>query len=215
MKKRTMKMRKIAGLSRRLAALMMIVVFALSGTALTGCGSDNKTAQNTSGDAKQYDGKLEFDHTMELKYAKLFKVDYYKGGYKMLTITNRDEDTAIVDKETKLLIVPDGMSTPSVDSNVIVLKAPVTNMLVSSTPVTSLMNASNCLSNISQVTYNKDEWYIDDVKKAFDNNKLTYIGNYKEPDYELIVAGAPSIAVYSTMLSSVPEVAAKLKEIRC
>lgn len=74
MKKRTMKMRKIAGLSRRLAALMMIVVFALSGTALTGCGSDNKTAQNTSGDAKQYDGKLEFDHTMELKYAKLFKV---------------------------------------------------------------------------------------------------------------------------------------------
>lgn len=213
MKKRTMKMRKIAGLSRRLAALMMIVVFALSGTALTGCGSDNKTAQNTSGDAKQYDGKLEFDHTMELKYAKLFKVDYYKGGYKMLTITNRDEDTAIVDKETKLLIVPDGMSTPSVDSNVIVLKAPVTNMLVSSTPVTSLMNASNCLSNISQVTYNKDEWYIDDVKKAFDNNKLTYIGNYKEPDYELIVAGAPSIAVYSTMLSSVPEVAAKLKEL--
>ena len=213
MKKRTMKMRKIAGLSRRLAAVMMIVVFALSGTALTGCGSDNKTAQNTSGDAKQYDGKLEFDHTMELKYAKLFKVDYYKGGYKMLTITNRDEDTAIVDKETKLLIVPDGMSTPSVDSNVIVLKAPVTNMLVSSTPVTSLMNASNCLSNISQVTYNKDEWYIDDVKKAFDNNKLTYIGNYKEPDYELIVAGAPSIAVYSTMLSSVPEVAAKLKEL--
>ena len=104
-------------------------------------------------------------------------------------------------------------STPSVDSNVIVLKAPVTNMLVSSTPVTSLMNASNCLSNISQVTYNKDEWYIDDVKKAFDNNKLTYIGNYKEPDYELIVAGAPSIAVYSTMLSSVPEVAAKLKEL--
>ena len=48
---------------------------------------------------------------------------------------------------------------------------------------------------------------------AFDNNKLTYIGNYKEPDYELIVAGAPSIAVYSTMLSSVPEVAAKLKEL--
>lgn len=50
-------------------------------------------------------------------------------------------------------------------------------------------------------------------KEAFDNNKLTYMVIIKEPDYELIVAGAPSIAVYSTMLSSVPEVAAKLKEL--
>ena len=38
------------------------------------------------------------------------------------------------------------MSAPSgVDSDTVILKAPVTNMLVSSTPVTSLMNASNCL----------------------------------------------------------------------
>lgn len=210
---RTINKRKVTEVTKRLFTIMMIVILAVSGTALTGCGNTNTTSNETS-DANQYDGKLEFDHTMELKYAKLFKVDYYKGGYKMLTVTNRDEDTSVVDKETKILLVPDGMSTPAdIDSNVMVLKAPVTNMLVSSTPVTSLMNASGCLSNISLVNYDRDEWYIDEVKQAFDDNKLTYVGKYQDPDYELIVAGAPNLVIYSTMLSSVPEVAAKLKEL--
>ena len=75
------------------------------------------------------------------------------------------------------------------------------------------MNASNCLSNISQVTYDKDSWYIDGVKKAFDDGKLTYVGDYKAPDYETIIAGAPTLAIYSTMLTSKPDVAEKFKEL--
>lgn len=51
-----------------------------------------------------YDGELVYDHSMELQYAKLFSVDYYKGGYKLITITNRDEDTAIVSKQSKLYL---------------------------------------------------------------------------------------------------------------
>ena len=75
------------------------------------------------------------------------------------------------------------------------------------------MNASNCLDNISQVTYDKKSWYIDAVKKAFDDGKLTYVGDYKAPDYETIIAGAPTLAIFSTMLTSVPDVAEKLKEL--
>jgi iron complex transport system substrate-binding protein len=172
----------------------------------------NTTSQTNS--ESSYDGQLVFDHAMELQYAKLFSVEYYKGGYKLLTITNRDEDTAIVAKQSKILLVPEGMSTPSgLDADTLVLKTPVTNLLVSSTPVTSLMNASNCLSNISQVTYDKDSWYIDGVKKAFDDGKLTYVGDYKAPDYETIIAGAPTLAIYSTMLTSKPDVAEKFKEL--
>ena len=76
---RTINKRKVTEVTKRLFTIMMIVILAVSGTALTGCGNTNTTSNETS-DANQYDGKLEFDHTMELKYAKLFKVDYYKGG---------------------------------------------------------------------------------------------------------------------------------------
>jgi len=193
---------------KRFLSLLLTIVMLVSTLAMSGCGTQNQSANGN------YDGELVYDHSMELQYAKLFSVDYYKGGYKLITITNRDEDTAIVSKQSKLLLVPDGMSAPSgVDSDTVILKTPVTNMLVSSTPVTSLMNASNCLDNISQVTYDKKSWYIDAVKKAFDDGKLTYVGDYKAPDYETIIAGAPTLAIFSTMLTSVPDVAEKLKEL--
>lgn len=199
-----MKMKK-----KRFLSLILMLVMLVSTLVMSGCGTEKK-----SGNEGNYDGELVYDHSMELQYAKLFSVDYYKGGYKLITITNRDEDTAIVSKQSKLLLVPDGMSAPSgVDSDTVILKTPVTNMLVSSTPVTSLMNASNCLDNISQVTYDKKSWYIDAVKKAFDDGKLTYVGDYKAPDYETIIAGAPTLAIFSTMLTSVPDVAEKLKEL--
>lgn len=146
-KERRMKMKK-----KRFLSLILMLVMLVSTLVMSGCGTEKK-----SGNEGNYDGELVYDHSMELQYAKLFSVDYYKGGYKLITITNRDEDTAIVSKQSKLLLVPDGMSAPSgVDSDTVILKTPVTNMLVSSTPVTSLMNASNCLDNISQVTYDKN-----------------------------------------------------------
>ena len=163
---------------KRFLALMLVFTLLAATFTMGGCGTGNTTSQTNS--ESSYDGQLVFDHAMELQYAKLFSVEYYKGGYKLLTITNRDEDTAIVAKQSKILLVPEGMSTPSgLDADTLVLKTPVTNLLVSSTPVTSLMNASNCLSNISQVTYDKDSWYIDGVKKAFDDGKLTYVGDSK------------------------------------
>ena len=135
---------------KRFLALLLVLVMLVSTLVMGGCGTGSG---NNADNGNNYDGQLVFDHSMELKYAKLFSVDYYKGGYKLLTITNRDEDTAIVSKQSKILLVPDGMSTPSgVDADTLVLKAPVTNMLVSSTPVTSLMNASNCLSFMIEET---------------------------------------------------------------
>ena len=95
---------------KRFLALLLVLVMLVSTLVMGGCGT---SSGNNADNGNNYDGQLVFDHSMELKYAKLFSVDYYKGGYKLLTITNRDEDTAIVSKQSKILLVPDGMSTPS------------------------------------------------------------------------------------------------------
>lgn len=198
---------------KRLLAVALVITLFTGVFAMTGCGAKNDTAAGNS-DGSEYDGQLVFDHSMELEYAKLFSVDYYKGGYKMITITNRDEDTEVVSKETKLIIVPEGMSTPQdLPENTTVLSGPVENMLVASTPVVSLMNASGCLDSIKMVTSDRSSWYMDEVVKAFDENKLTYVGDYKAPDYEYIVSAAPELCIYSTMLTSAPETAEKFKEL--
>ena len=83
---------------KRFLSLILMLVMLVSTLVMSGCGTEKK-----SGDEGNYDGELVYDHSMELQYAKLFSVDYYKGGYKLITITNRDEDTAIVSKQSKLL----------------------------------------------------------------------------------------------------------------
>ena len=176
-------------LSALLCALM--IVFCACGAAGSKTGPDPK-----------YDGKLEFDHKMELKYATQFSVDYYKGGYKIAKTSDG----------TTLMIVPEGMSVPAeAPADAIVLQQPVSNLLVSSTPVTSLINAIGALDSISLTTYDVDSWYIDTVKQALTGGKLKYIGSYKEPDYEMITASGTQFGIFSTMLTE--DVAAQLDQL--
>ncbi len=150
------------------------------------------TGTESAATEENYDGKLVFDHAMQLKYAKCFSVDYYKGGYKVAKLVDN----------TTMLIVPEGMSVPAEKpENAIVLQQPVNNILVSSTPVTSLINAIGALDAISLTTYDVDSWYIDDVKNALTSGKMTYIGDYKAPDYEKITAAGTTFSFFSTMLT--------------
>ena len=64
--------------------------------------SENPTVleQTESRDEKQVE--LVYESSMELKYAENFSVDYYVGGYKLLTVKDG----------TKLLVVPEGKAVP-------------------------------------------------------------------------------------------------------
>lgn len=167
---------------------------------------DNNTEdpKNETQDEKTlYDGKLVFDHSMELTYAKTFSVDYYKAGYKLIKVDGN---------EKQLLVVPEGMKVPAdLTANTVVLQQPINNLLISSTPTVSLINAIGALDRVTLTTYDVDSWYIDEVKAAMNAGKLAYVGNYKSPDYEMIVAQGTKFGVFSTMLTE--DVAEKLKEM--
>ena len=66
---------------KRLLAITLVITLFASIFALAGCGKQKEASNND-----EYNGKLVFDHSMDLKYAELFSVDYYKGGYKMITM---------------------------------------------------------------------------------------------------------------------------------
>lgn len=190
----------------KLRILSLLLAFVMLAAVLSACGKKkNETPATPTGSngennqtepTENYDGKLVLDHSMELKYAKFFSVDYYKGGYKIAKVQNTPEDYSV------MLIVPENMSIPKdAPKDAIVLQQPVTNILVSSTPVTSLINAIGALDAISLTTYDVDSWYIDEVKAAMNEKKLTYIGDYKTPDYEKITAQGTTFAFFSTMLT--------------
>ena len=52
--------------------------------------------------AKQDLAGLKYDHSLELQYADQFSVDYYEGGYALITIEG----------DGQFLLVPDGKEAP-------------------------------------------------------------------------------------------------------
>lgn len=207
-------------------AVVRLMLVALSAVLLAGCSAkeraeespqatvtpvvENNTVDNKEQVENKDSGKVEesaelvFDHSMELEYAKNFQVDYYVGGYKLITVSD----------DKQFLTVPEGAKIPGgVEEGVIVLQMPLTNLLISSTPTMSLINAIGGLDTVTMTTTERESWYIDEVCDKMDKGELTFIGSYKEPDYELLLASKPQFSVFSTMLSSVPEVAEKLEEL--
>ena len=114
----------------KLRFLSLLLAFLMLTAALSACGEKNEAgdaaadaqvnaeANNDAQPAEEnYDGKLVLDHSMELKYAKFFSVDYYKGGYKIAKVQNTPDDFSV------MLIVPEGMSVPEdAPENAIILK---------------------------------------------------------------------------------------------
>ena len=75
---------------------------------LYGCGSpssdskaDAMAGSESSEQTEQADG-LVYERSADLLYAKNFSIDYYKGGYKLLKITDG----------TKILLVPEDKEVP-------------------------------------------------------------------------------------------------------
>lgn len=150
------------------------------------------------------EGKLVFDHSMELEYAKSFGVDYYKGGYVMVKDGSGQE----------FLIVPEGKETPKIlPEGAVVLQAPLTNTCISNTPFTSLIDSVGALDRVSMVSTEIDGWYLDNVVQAMKDQRIQFSGAYKSLDYERIAAQKTPLVVMPRTASSMPEVINPLEEL--
>lgn len=144
------------------------------------------------------------ESSMPLQYARNFTLDYLEGGYTLITISDG----------SRFLTIPEGMEAPdNLDEDVTLLWLPLDNLLISSTSTISLIDAIGRLDAVGQTTTDADSWYIDAVREALSTGRMRYIGSYKEPDFEVLAAEQPPLAVFSTMLLSAPDVAEKLAEL--
>ena len=90
-----------------LLSLLFVACNAKNSSSNTAAPAAAVQAEEAPVQTENYDGKLVFDHSMNLKYARFFSVDYYKGGYKIAKVINTPDDIS------QMLIVPQGMSVPA------------------------------------------------------------------------------------------------------
>lgn len=165
-----------------------------SSSAGFGAGADAASAPDT---APVYEG------SMELQYAENFTVDYYEGGYVLLTTTM---DGA------RFFIVPENKETPQgLEEDIVVLERPVKDIYLVASSSMDMFSALNGLDAIAFSGQKEEGWYIEAAREAMHEGAILYAGKYNKPDYELLVAGHCALAIENMMISHSPEVVENLE----
>ena len=181
-----------------------VLIIGLAG--LCGCGSSSDT-KNTVGITKEAASNVgvlgESTGHLQLAYAKNFSIDYYDGGYKLLTIKDG----------TQILIVPKGKEAPdNLDESIIVLQQPVNNIYLVSSAVMDMFRELNAFDTIGFSAQKAENWYVEGAKAAMENGDILYAGKYSSPDYELLVSKKCSLAIENSMILHSPEVKEMLED---
>ena len=162
---------------------------------LTGCAGTN--TEQTQSDWVP-------ERSMELQFATQFQVDYYSGGYKLISLADG----------SKFLVVPEGCEVPaSAPKDAVPLYQPIENIYLAATSAMCLFDALNRLDAITLSGSRAESWYIDNARKAMEDGKILYAGKYSEPDYEMLLSHHCPLAVESMMIGHASDVKQKLEEL--
>ncbi len=170
---------------------------------LCSCGSPSSDSGVHAAVEPEPINELVYESSMELQYAENFSVDYYGGGYTLLTVKDG----------TRILVVPEGKSIPeNLEEGVVVMQRPIENLYLVASAVMDMFDALDALDSISLSGQKEENWYIESAKEAMANGEMVYAGKYNKPDYELIVSENCTLAIENRMISHSPEVIEMLED---
>ena len=180
-----------------------------------GAEKGQQTAAVGGNPAKTAAASLTYDHSMELSYAENFAVDYYEGGYKLLTTRLNGDRILIVPKHQQAPEDAEALVSPSAEGEpgkLIVLQEPVKNLYLVASSVMDMFAQLDSMDAISMCGLKEEDWYIPAAKQAMKDGTLLYAGKYSQPDYELLLSQNCSMAIENSMIYHTPEVMEKLDE---
>lgn len=209
----SVRIRGILKMSIRKKTIVTICLFWVGLLGLCGCSNpssnDTEYLQNNKTSEPEYSqndttSELVYKNSMELQYAKNFTIDYYEGGYTMLTTTMDGQ---------RFLVVPEGKDIPkNLEKDIVVLQKPIKNLYLVASAVMDMFSELDGMDAITFSGQKEENWYIEKAKEAMAKGEMLYAGKYNKPDYELIVSKGCALAIENGMILHVPEVIEKLED---
>ncbi len=162
-----------------------------------------KSSESVNTESQQgSEQELVYESSMKLQYAEHFSVDYYEGGYALLTTTDG----------TRILTIPEGKEVPEhLEEDVITLKQPVENLYLVASGAMDMFSELDALDAVRLSGQKAESWYVDKAREAMEAGQILYAGKYSKPDYERIVAENCTMAIQNRMITHAPEVIEKLE----
>ncbi len=169
-----------------------------------GAGTVLESGGTPSGPEKPVWGGMQSEGHMELAYARQFSVDYYSGGYALITIGGND----------RFLLLPENGEIPEkLDEDITVLRQPLDNIYLAASSAMDFFRELGRLDQVRLTSTTAANWSIPEVLEALDDGDMLYAGRYSAPDYELLLDQRSSLAIESTMIYHSPETAEQLEAL--
>lgn len=140
--------------------------------------------------------------SMELQYAEQFTVDYYDGGVSLVTIVGQE----------RCLLVPEGAEAPEIP-NATVLHTPLERIYLASSGAMDPFVRLDALSAVRFTSTAASDWSLPEAVSALDAEEMLYVGKYRAPDYELLLAEGCSLALENTMILHSPATREQLEAL--
>lgn len=178
---------------------IIIVMMALC---LCGCTAESSSAIKNEKEPVTINSiKVE---NLSVEYAKGFTMDLYDDSYYVINI-----------KDQQIVMIPEEADIPEwVNQDMIVLKQPLKNLYIAASSIPDMIDCLGQMNRISYTSTTYEDWAIDSMKGALEVGDVTYVGKYRSPDYEILLANGCDLAIESTMIYHNPEVFEKLEQIK-
>lgn len=173
-------------------AAVCLLLFALLG----GCKGQSVQAEVFPG--------AERTGSLELSFATQFSVDYYDGGYKLISLADG----------SRFLTVPEGAEAPrGLAADITPLYQPVDRIYLAATSAMCLFDSLDRLDSIRLSGTREDGWYVEHARQRMRSGQILYAGKYSAPDYELILSEGCPLAIESMMIGHASDVREKLTQL--
>ena len=139
--------------------------------------------------------------SMALAYAEQFTVDYY-GDAALVTVAG----------EERYLLVPEGAEAPEI-ADATVLHTPLDHIYLASSSAMDPLCKLDALDAVRFTGTAAADWSLPEVADAMDAGEILYVGKYRAPDYELLLAEGCSFAVENTMILHSPATREQLEAL--
>ena len=147
---------------------------------------------------------LVWQSELPLRYARQFAVDYYEGGYRLLSVGDGG----------RYLVVPEGGDVPEgLDGDVSVIRQPLKCVYLAATSAMALFDALDALEVIRLSGTRQEGWTIEAAAAAMARGDMLYAGKYSAPDYELLMGMGCDLAIESTMILHAPKAREMLERL--
>ena len=170
-------------MNRRKKATFFYILLLTGLLGLWGCSSpdsastlssETEIVEAESSESENRPSSLVYESSIELQYAEQFSIDYYEGGYTMLTLSDG----------SRFLVIPEGKTDPEgVEADVVVLQRPIKNLYLVASSTMDMFDSLDALDAIRLSGQPEDGWYIEAAKEAMVSGDMLYAGKYNKPDY--------------------------------